>query len=81
MRTEHEPAAKSLGIAFCLSGFYTSVNFIPELKVKLGFDDPWRVQSTLCLDYPLFKQEGSVPRDYRPVTRFRPEVDGSVTEE
>jgi len=64
--------AKSLGLGFCWSGFGTAVNFVPELKSKLGFDDPWRVQAVLCIGYPKFKQEGMVPRQYRPVTWFRP---------
>jgi len=65
-------AAKSLGLGFCWSGFGTAVNFIPEIKAKLGFDDNWTVQSALCLGYPKFKQEGMVPRHFRPITWFRP---------
>ncbi len=74
-------AAKSLGLGFCWSGFGTAVNFIPEIKSKLGFDDLWRVQSALCLGYPKFKQEGMVPRHNRPVTWFRPGATGPEVEE
>jgi nitroreductase len=64
--------AKSLGLGFCWSGFGTAVNFIPKIKSRLGFDNPWRVISALCIGYPKFKQEGIVPRHYRPVQWFRP---------
>jgi nitroreductase len=65
-------AAISLGLGFCWIGFSMAINFIPELKSKLGFDDPWRVQSAAVLGYPKFKQKGIVPRHYRPITWFRP---------
>jgi nitroreductase/ferredoxin len=74
-------AAKSLGLGFCWSGFGTVVNYIPEIKAKLGFDENWMVQSVLCLGYPKFKQEGMVPRHYRPVTWFRPGAGGPEIEE
>jgi nitroreductase/ferredoxin len=64
-------AALSLGLGFCWSGFGTGVNFIPELKSKLGFDDPWRIQMTAGMGYPEFKQRGPVARHLRPVTWFR----------
>lgn len=73
--------AKSLGLGFCWSNFGATVNFIPEIKSKLGFDDPWYVYSSLCLGYPKFKQEGMVPRFARPVTWFRPGSDGPQIEE
>ncbi len=65
-------AAESLGLGFCWSGFGAAVNFIPEIKAKLGFDDDWMIQSALCLGWPSFKQNGQVPRHNRPVTWFRP---------
>jgi nitroreductase len=64
--------AKSLGLGVCLSGFGRGVNFVPEIRAKLGYEAPWIVHTTVCLGYPRFKQEGIVPRHYRPVTWFRP---------
>lgn len=66
-------AARALGLGFCWSGFGTGINFIPEIKAKLGFADPsWNIQMTFEIGYPAFKQQGMVPRHYRPVTWFRP---------
>ncbi|MBI5601887.1 MAG: nitroreductase family protein [Deltaproteobacteria bacterium] len=73
-------SAKSLGLGFCWSNFGSAVNFIPELKSRLGFDDPWRVYSSLCLGFPKFKQEGLVPRYFRPITWFRPGTEGPQVE-
>jgi len=64
--------AKSLGVSSCYAGFGRAVNFIPELSKKLGFGEYWTVHVVLCLGYPKFKQEGIVPRHFRPVTWFRP---------
>jgi len=74
-------AAKSLGLGFCWSGFGGLVEMIPELKAKLGFETPWRIQAAMVLGYPEFKQEGMVPRQFRPVTWFRPGSDGPELEE
>jgi nitroreductase/formate hydrogenlyase subunit 6/NADH:ubiquinone oxidoreductase subunit I len=68
-------AAASLGLGVCWSNFGNAVNFIPEIKSRLGFDEPWKVESVLAIGYPEFRQEGMVPRHYRPVIWFRP---GSV---
>jgi len=67
-------AALSLGLGFCWSNFGgKGVNLIPELKAKLGYEDPmWTVATAAVLGYPKFKQAGMVPRQYRPVTWFRP---------
>lgn len=65
--------ALSLGLGLCWSNFGgVAANAIPEIKAKLGFEDPWKIQSTLCLGYPKFKQSGLVPRQFRPITWFRP---------
>jgi nitroreductase/NAD-dependent dihydropyrimidine dehydrogenase PreA subunit len=63
--------ARALGLGACWSGFGRGVNFIPKIMAKLGYEAPWVVHSTLCLGYPRFKQEGIVPRHFRPVTWFR----------
>ena len=67
-------AAASLGLGFCWTNFGgKGVNFIPELKAKLGYGDPsWNIVTAAVLGYPKFKQAGMVPRHYRPVTWFRP---------
>ena len=74
-------AAKSLGLGSCWSNFAATVDLIPEIKSKLGYDDTWRIYSALCLGYPKFNQEGMVPRHFRPVTWFRPGADGPQVEE
>ncbi len=67
--------ANSLGLGVCWSNFGNAVNYIPELKSRLGFGEPWKVESVLALGYPKFRQNGMVARHYRPVRWFRP---GSV---
>jgi len=79
--------ANSLGIKACWIGFSQVVNMVPPLKEKLGIDAPWRICTAMVLGYPRFRQEGIVPREFRPVTWFRegsdrPEVDdGSASTE
>ncbi len=69
-------AAMSLGLGFVWTNFgAVGVERVPELKAKLGFEDPWVMRAAVCIGYPRFKQRGAVPRHYRPVTWFRP---GSV---
>lgn len=69
-------AAQSLGLGACWSNFGgVAANSIPELKSRLGFEEPWKIQSTLCLGYPKFNQAGMVARHNRPVTWFRPGSD------
>lgn len=63
--------AKSLGLGFCWIGFSTLIERDPELKEKLGLQYPWKITTAAVLGYPSFKQEGIVPRDFRPVTWFR----------
>jgi nitroreductase/ferredoxin len=65
--------AHSLGLGVCWSGFGSGgTQFNPELKAKLGFDEGWRIATSLCIGHPEFKQKGLVKRQYRPVTWFRP---------
>lgn len=73
--------ANALGLGVCWSNFGAFVNFIPEILLKLGFDDQWTVQTTLCIGYPKFKQEGIVPRHFRSVTWFRQDSDEPQIEE
>ena len=70
----------SLGIKACWVGFVAVLNMIPGFHEKLGIQPPWTIASSLCIGWPEFKQEGIVPREYRPVTWFRPGTDGPVEE-
>ncbi len=64
--------ANSLGIKALWNGFMGSVvNNMESLKERLSIKPPWTIITALCLGYPKFKQEGMVPREYRPVTWFR----------
>jgi len=74
--------ANSLGIKACWNGFIAaSIEALPPLKKKLGIKSPWKAVSSFCLGYPTFKQEGVVPREYRPVTWFREGKDGPEIQE
>ncbi len=73
--------ANSLGIRSCWVGFSQVLNMVPPMKEKLGIADPWTINSSLVLGYPKFRQDGVVPREYRPVTWFRegaevPDIEG-----
>ena len=72
----------SLGIKACWNGFIAGgFEVVPALKKKLGIKKPWKVYETLCIGYPAFKQEGVVPREYRPVTWFKEGSDGPEIQE
>ena len=63
--------ANSLGIKACWVGFLTGAANSPPVAEKIGLEPPWRVITTMVMGYPKFKQEGIVPREYRPVTWVR----------
>ena len=74
--------ANSLGIKACWNGFIANIlNTLPPLKKKLGIKAPWTAVTSFCIGYPAFKQEGIVPREYRPVTWFREGADGPEIQE
>ncbi len=74
--------ANSLGIKACWVGFIAGgVNFSQAIKKKLGIAEPWYAASSLVLGYPKFKQEGIVPREYRPVAWVREGAEGPEIEE
>jgi nitroreductase/NAD-dependent dihydropyrimidine dehydrogenase PreA subunit len=73
--------ANSLGIRACWVGFSQIINMVPPLKEKLGVKEPWRICSAMSLGYPKFKQDGVVPREYRPVAWFREGAEGPEIEE
>jgi nitroreductase len=61
--------ANSLGIKACWVGF-----LVPGVSViadKINLKPNWSVITTLALGWPAFKQEGIVPREYRPVMWLR----------
>jgi nitroreductase len=70
--------ANSLGIKACWVGFLATAANSPEIAERIGLNPPWRVITTLVLGWPKFKQEGMVPREYRPVAWIR---EGSNTPE
>jgi nitroreductase len=74
-------AAMSLGLGFCWVGFSQVIEMVPELKEKLGLAEPWKINTAMVLGYPKFKQDGIVPREYRPITWFREGENGPVVEE
>ena len=64
-------AAQSLGLGCCWSNFGRDVRLFPGIKERLGFGEGWNIITSVCLGYPKFKQEGMVPRMFRPITWFR----------
>ena len=71
--------ANSLGIKACWCGFL--VPGIPVIADKINLLPHFEVITTLVLGWPAFKQEGIVPREYRPVKRFREGSAGLEIEE
>jgi nitroreductase/NAD-dependent dihydropyrimidine dehydrogenase PreA subunit len=72
--------ANSLGIKACWVGFVVAMESIPALKDKLGIRPPWHIITSIALGYPAFRQEGIVPREFRPVTWFREGREGAEIE-
>jgi nitroreductase/ferredoxin len=70
--------ANSLGLGACWVGFVTALNQMPQMLERLGIAPPWKLMTSLVLGYPKFKQEGMVPREYRPVTWYREGAAGPV---
>jgi nitroreductase/NAD-dependent dihydropyrimidine dehydrogenase PreA subunit len=73
--------ANSLGIKACWVGFSGVVNMLPAFREKLGLRPPWTIVSSLVLGYPRFKQEGVVPREFRPIAWLREGREGPEIEE
>ncbi len=74
-------AALSLGLGFCWVGFSQVIEMVPDVKEKLGLKDPWKITTAMVLGYPKFKQQGIVPREFRPITWFREGAGGPEIEE
>lgn len=71
--------ANSLGIKACWVGFLVPGVSVIADKINLGPN--WSVVTTLVMGYPEFKQEGMVPREYRPVMWLREGSDSVKIEE
>jgi nitroreductase/ferredoxin len=71
--------ANSLGIKACWNGFL--VPGVPAIAEEIGLSPNWSVITTMSLGWPAFKQEGMVPREYRPVKWFREGASGVEIEE
>lgn len=73
--------ANSLGLKATWVGFVAACNGVPEIMARLGLKDPFSITSSVVLGYPRFKQEGAVPREFRPITWLREGVEGPEIEE
>ncbi len=73
-------AANSLGLGACWCGFIGLVNMIPDLKERLGVEEPYKIASSVAIGYPAFKQHGMVAREAKPVTWYRPGTGGPEVE-
>jgi len=73
--------ANSLGLKATWVGFVGACNSVPSIMQKLGLEDPFYIVSSIVVGYPSFRQEGPVPREFRPVTWFREGHDGPEIEE
>ena len=73
--------ANSLGLKATWIGFVGACNARPDIMKKLGIEAPFLITTSVVLGYPKFKQEGLVPREYRPITWFREGSDGPDIEE
>ena len=63
----------------CWVGFLTSG--VPAIADKINLKPNWSVISTLVLGWPAFKQDGMVPREYRPVMWLRDSSEAVEIEE
>jgi len=73
--------AKAIGLGSCWVGFIGYANASPSIMEKLGLQPPWRIVTSIAVGYPKFKQEGMVPREFRPITWFREGASGPEIEE
>jgi nitroreductase len=74
-------AALALGLGACWVGFSQVLNMAPQIMEKLGLQPPWSIISSIVLGHPRFRQQGMVPREFRPITWFREGSSGPETEE
>ena len=72
--------ANSLGLKGTWVGFVAANNGNAELMSILGIRDPFSIITSMVFGYPKFKQEGVVPREYRPITWLREGVEAPEIE-
>jgi nitroreductase len=63
--------ANSLGLKATWVGFVAYCSMVPSLMQKLGIAVPFTIISSIVLGYPKFRQEGIVPREFRPIIWHR----------
>lgn len=68
--------AYSLGLRATWAGFIGGLNARPDWLRKLGLLPNFSISASIVLGYPKFKQDGIVPREFRPVTWWRSEKKG-----
>jgi len=73
--------ANSLGLKATWVGFVAVCNMVPSIMEKLGLKEPFSIANSIVLGYPRFKQEGIVPREFRPITWLREGADSPEMEE
>jgi nitroreductase/NAD-dependent dihydropyrimidine dehydrogenase PreA subunit len=73
--------ANSLGLRASYVGFIIILNDIPGWLERLGIEEPFKIVTAVVLGYQKFKQEGPVPREFRPITWFREGKKGPEVEE
>lgn len=73
-------AAISHGLKATWVGFVAYANAFPSLIQKLGIQPPFSIVASIVLGYPRFKQEGVVPREFRPITWHREGQEGPYVE-
>jgi hypothetical protein len=71
--------ANSLGIRACWNGFL--VSGVSAIADKIHLEPNFQVITTLVLGWPVFKQDGMVAREYRPVLWLREGSDAVEIEE
>jgi nitroreductase/NAD-dependent dihydropyrimidine dehydrogenase PreA subunit len=71
--------ANSLGVRACWNGFL--VSGVPAIADEIHLEPNFQVITTLVLGWPAFKQDGIVPREYRPVAWHREGSDAVEIEE
>ncbi len=72
--------ANSLGLKGTWVGFVAGAATDAELMNILGIKDPFSIITSMVFGYPKFKQEGVVPREYRPITWLREGVEAPEIE-
>jgi nitroreductase len=73
--------ALSLGLGACWIGFSQLINMMPQWRERFALGPNWDICTAMVLGYPRFKQQGIVPREFRPVAWFREGSETAVMQE